>query len=202
MSNLEIDIAQIHPDWMELWAPELPQTMRSAILASDRLSQRAGARVAAALGVSSLADVPVADDSSLYYQRYMADPYRALRIIGLILHARRLSQVIDGHTLRQIAGHFPIDDLNIALSCRDLVPASPNDRPVSGDDAAAMLDDAIGAVRLWLETLPDPLADRVALTLPKTVQPMDMSRFKADTQIYLVETALLALEEKTKWQIH
>lgn len=192
MSTFELDADQIHPDWTRVWMDTLPEAARAGLLDNRRLAARISARLGDFLGAAPFDTRPKRDEA-LLYAAYLASPERALHLTGLMLHGRRLARIVAGADVRLLVARFGQEYLVQALSVKDFLPEATETADPPAPDALER--HARLALRDWIETLSEPLADRLTLTLPREPD-VAASHLTAAERVAVVELALTLIHEE------
>lgn len=192
MSTFELAADQVHPDWTAIWLETLPEAARAGLLDNRRLGARISARLGEFLGAAPLATRPKRDEA-LLYAAYLASPDRAMHLIGLMLHGRRLARIVAGADVRLLVARFGQEHLVQALSVKDFLPEATETADPPAPDVFER--HARLALRDWIETLSEPLADRLTLTLPRDPDVV-ASHLAADERVAVVELALTLIHEE------
>lgn len=166
-NSFEISASSLHPDWAQDWG----QTIRSprnrkAILDNRRLAHRPTADLARQLDLAPLSGQP--DD--LHVLKVLSvNPARFLQVVGLASQASFLATKIDNISIRRLSRDFPLDDLKIAIACRDYAE-DEQDTAFDMDQLGVVVRD-VGPkyVMGWAENASSGIRGRVRLLLPKSL---------------------------------
>ncbi|MGI9510410.1 MAG: SctK family type III secretion system sorting platform protein [Geminicoccaceae bacterium] len=168
--------AYCHPGRIETLLPDgLPEAFRDRLQGSTRLRPRLSAILAQRLDLAPCSLEDLATPEGRFAQLEGDDLKSALRRIGAIWHARKISKFIRSGALRQLIERLGRDNHRAALRLIDLAPADEetpppadaSDGPGDIDVLMGLIDrDALLAVNAWCRGQPAALAKRLRLKLP------------------------------------
>jgi hypothetical protein len=166
----DVPASSLHPDWMNDWGATIKAPRnRKAILDNPRLAHRPGADLARLLGVPPMEAASASARDQHAYQALLKAPARFTQLVGLASLAPMLATIIDGVAFRALQAEFSVEDLKIALACRNEAPARIDTEIDRSRLKLVVETTGPRLVQGWADRLPEQLRGRIRLLLPKSL---------------------------------